>query len=72
MLLDAVFEMIDKDGDGYVGVQDLQALGSEIGSFQDEKTILGMLQKISDEGTKLDKQQFMTIYKKGFFKEETE
>ena len=72
MMLDAVFEIIDKDGDGYVGVQDLQALASEIGSAQDDKTVLLMLQKISDEGTKLDKQEFMAIYKKGFFKEDSE
>lgn len=62
LYLDEYFRLIDADGDGFISHADLESMTGELGSgCMSEKIFLEMADKISEEGTKLSKLEFIDI-----------
>lgn len=62
MTVDSIFSMIDKDGDGMIGVEDVLAMNCEIGSRLEEEEVGKIMEQISEEGTRLNKQEFARVF----------
>ena len=64
MTLDAVFKTMDNDKDGYIGIDDLLEMKQELGLNEsvDREMIRTIFEKISEEGDKIDKNQFARIF----------
>ena len=57
-----MFNTLDKDKDGMIGVEDILTLNKELGTDVEAQQILKALEKITDEGTKINKQEFAAIF----------
>ena len=57
-----MFNTLDKDKDGTIGVEDILTLNKELGTDVEAQQILKALEKITDEGTKINKQEFAAIF----------
>ena len=57
-----MFNTLDKDKDGLIGVEDILALNKELGTDVDSQQILKALERITEEGTKINKHEFISIF----------
>lgn len=50
-----MFQTLDRDGDGYIGVEDILEMNKDLGTSIESQQITKGLEKITEEGTKISK-----------------
>ena len=62
MAIETIFKTLDQDEDGFIGIEDVVALNEDLGSCFDKEGVAKVMEQISSEGTKIDKQEFAKIF----------
>lgn len=64
MFMEAYFELIDEDGDGFINYDELTRIASELGrDCMSDKAFLALTEKLSHDGAKLSKNECIDIIK---------
>ena len=59
---EAIFKTLDQDKDGFIGIEDVLSMNSELGTSLEEDQVREIMEQISQEGTKIDKHEFIQTF----------
>jgi Ca2+-binding EF-hand superfamily protein len=63
--MDAYFDLVDEDGDGFINYDELSRVAEELGrDCMSDKAFLALTEKLSEDGTKFNKIECLEILKK--------
>ena len=62
MGVDGIFNTLDKDEDDYIGIEDILEMNKELGSCFNEDQVRKIMEQISDDGSKINKQVFIKVF----------
>lgn len=65
MFMEAYFDLADEDGDGFINYDELTRVATELSrDCMNDKAFLALTEKLSEEGTKLNKSECIEILKR--------
>lgn len=62
MAIEIILHTLDKDKDGFIGIQDVLDMNEELGTMIGEQQVAAIMEKITEEGTKISKNELASIF----------
>ena len=57
-----MLQTLDEDKDGFVGIKDILGMNEELGTLIGEQQVADILERITSEGTKINKNELAHIF----------
>ena len=62
MGVDGIFNTLDKDGDNYIGIEDVLSMNKDLGTSFNEDQVKKIMEQISDHGSQINKEEFKRVF----------